>query len=107
MADHHSLAVFVLELLKHIDVGTYLVLDGRLEHLSRSFPDDLFQHIVLLCCLIFSSDRFIILHGRILPPLLATGDLLRFLGLNRIRLHIAHQQLLVIPHLYSLGSRNR
>ena len=53
MAHDHSFPCFVLELLEHIDVGAHLVLDGRLEHLSRSFPDDLFQEVVLLPLLDF------------------------------------------------------
>ena len=81
MADYHPSFLFILEILEQIDAGTYLVLDSCLEEFSNTFSDNLFQKVLLsFFSLSSASDGFLILHGRILPSLLATGNTLRFSG---------------------------
>jgi hypothetical protein len=58
-----------------IDVLGHLVFNRCLQKPSGSFPDNLFQNgFGCFFSLLSVLNAFIILHGRILPPLLATGD---------------------------------
>lgn len=78
---HHTVTLLVSEVFPALDVLGNLILNRLLEKLPGPFTDDLFKNgSRCFLCLLSVVIRVIILHGRILPSLLATGDILRFNG---------------------------